>query len=40
MQYIFLINKVSKTKVNRLQRWKYTVVVAVQLYLTAHGLFM
>ncbi len=40
LQYIFLINKVSKTKVDRPQRWKYTLVVAVQLYLTAYSLFI
>lgn len=39
-QYIFLINKVSKTKIDRSQRWKYTLVVAVQLYLTANSLFI
>lgn len=35
----FLINKVSKTKVYRSQRWKYTLVVAVQLYLTAYTVY-
>ena len=39
-QYIFLIDEVSKTKVDRSQRWKYTLVAAVQLYLTAYGLFI
>lgn len=29
LQYIFLITKVSKTKFDRSQRWKYTLVVAV-----------